>query len=42
MSSYIDAYGLDSTQYGVAHSDELWYLWNAYFNKYWVNRTEVV
>ena len=40
--SYLDSYGVDSTKYGVAHSDELWYLWNIYFGVYYVNnRTEV-
>ena len=38
---YLDSYGVDSSQYGVAHSDELWYLWNVYFGVYYVNRTEV-
>ena len=28
---------MDSTQYGVAHSDELWQLWNIYFGVYYVN-----
>jgi len=38
---YLDSYGVDSTQYGVAHSDELWYLWNIYFGVYYINdRTE--
>ena len=33
---------MDSELYGVAHSDELWYLWNIYFGVYYVNnRTEV-
>jgi len=34
---YLDSYGVDSTQYGVAHSDELWQLWNIYFGVYYVN-----
>jgi len=38
---YLDSYGVDSELYGVAHSDELWYLWNIYFGVYYVNnRTE--
>ena len=41
VSRYLDSYGVDSTQYGVAHSDELWQLWNIYFGVYWVNRPEV-
>lgn len=31
---------MDSTKYGVAHSDELWQLWNIYFGNYWVDRPE--
>ena len=41
VSRYLDSYGVDSTKYGVAHSDELWQLWNIYFGVYWVNRPEV-
>ena len=41
VSRYLDSYGVDSTQYGVAHSDELWQLWNIYFGNYWVDRPEV-
>ena len=39
---YLDSYGVDSTQYGVAHSDELWQLWNIYFGNYWMDRPEVL
>ena len=37
---YLDAYGVDSTKYGVAHSDELWYFWKPYFNKYAIDMGE--
>jgi len=37
---YLDAYGVDSTAYGVAHSDELWYFWNPYFDKYGIDMGE--
>ena len=39
---YLDSYGVDSTEYGVAHSDELWYLWNIYFGVYYVHQEEVM
>ena len=37
---YLDSYGLEAAKYGVSHSDELWFLWNSYWKKHWVNRPE--
>merc|ERR1712002_824393 len=31
---YLDDYGVNSSAYGVSHSDELYYFWNPYFGKY--------
>lgn len=36
----LDDYGLDSTMYGVSHSDELYYFWKPYFNKYDIVKDE--
>ena len=31
---------MEASKYGVSHSDELWFLWNTYFGKHWINRPE--
>jgi len=37
---YLDDYGVNSSAYGVAHSDELYYFWKPYFNKYSIDMGE--
>merc|ERR1711970_789865 len=37
---YLDAYGVNASAYGVAHSDELQYFWKPYFNKYAIQMDE--